>query len=376
MASYLTFASLLRFSTMKTRCLYFFGSLVALSLLLLLLCFSPGAVYLACVLAVVGKVSQRLVDVAHESLLDAVCQTRVPPRDPHQLSARAAVTGYAGMLAFVLAVAPLLALLHFLAGAPALWVELLVPTACAGLWYATWLAAVSTLLPWELGAGPPLPRPEGWVEGRGNGALLLLRMCWLGLRVGVAQQLDALRLVAGMRDLSLFVAAFIFISGAASTAVSVAAIVASEVLRASLVYIVASALVGLLAATAGLAAYKQLLARTSLSAKHAIVLCILVLAGMLLYVPSADSLTGLFAIAAVGGSQIGAVGSFARSMVSALAPETQQAQLFAFYELTQDGTAWVGPLVVGALTASLGAQTYVRVVVYVVRLNAAPSRRL
>ena len=53
-----------------------------------------------------------------------------------------------------------------------------------------------------------------------------------------------------------------------------------------------------------------------------------------------------------------------------LAPKSQQSELFTFYELSQDGTInWIGPLIIGALTQSLGSEAYVRVVVYVVRLR-------
>ena len=60
-------------------------------------------------------------------------------------------------------------------------------------------------------------------------------------------------------------------------------------------------------------------------------------------------------------------GAFSRSLVSQLAPKSQQSELFTFYELSQDGTInWIGPLIIGALTQSLGSEAYVRVVVIVV----------
>lgn len=61
---FLLFGSLMEYDTMKMRSLRFFGGLVALSFLLFGFCFSPSAVYLASILAVLSKVAERVVDIA------------------------------------------------------------------------------------------------------------------------------------------------------------------------------------------------------------------------------------------------------------------------------------------------------------------------
>jgi hypothetical protein len=73
-----------------------------------------------------GKVCQRVVDVAFEALLDAVCAADLglaldphlgptlgptliqPARDPHVVSARSFLTSYLGMVVFIIVVAPLI----------------------------------------------------------------------------------------------------------------------------------------------------------------------------------------------------------------------------------------------------------------------------
>ena len=65
---FLLFASLMEYDTMKIRSLRFFGGLVAVTFILFILCFSPSAVYLASILAVLSKVAERVVDIAQGKL--------------------------------------------------------------------------------------------------------------------------------------------------------------------------------------------------------------------------------------------------------------------------------------------------------------------
>ena len=75
-----------------------------------------------------------------------------------------------------------------------------------------------------------------------------------------------------MRDLSLFIFGFIFLSGAASIALSVAAIIAQDILGVSIVFIGAGALVGLIAAVLGLQFFRWILRITSLNVKHVLII--------------------------------------------------------------------------------------------------------
>ena len=79
-----------------------------------------------------------------------------------------------------------------------------------------------------------------------------------------------------MKDLSLFIFSFIFLSGASSIALSVAAIIAQDILGVSIIYIGAGALVGLIAAVMGLQFFRWLLRITSLNVKHILVINVLV----------------------------------------------------------------------------------------------------
>ena len=49
-----------------------------------------------------------------EALIDPVCASSTPRRDPHQVSSRSLITGYLGILAFVVILAPIVALIYFI----------------------------------------------------------------------------------------------------------------------------------------------------------------------------------------------------------------------------------------------------------------------
>ena len=49
-----------------------------------------------------------------EALLDPVCASVALRRDAHQVSSRSVITGYLGILAYIITVAPILAIIYFL----------------------------------------------------------------------------------------------------------------------------------------------------------------------------------------------------------------------------------------------------------------------
>ena len=68
---FLLFASLMEYDRMKIKSLRLFGSVVAACFVLFVLCFSPSAVYLASILAVLSKVAERVVDIAQGKFIYA-----------------------------------------------------------------------------------------------------------------------------------------------------------------------------------------------------------------------------------------------------------------------------------------------------------------
>jgi len=56
----------------------------------------------------------------------------------------------------------------------------------------------------------------------------------------------------------------------------------------------------------------------------------------------------------VYGSQLGAVQSYTRTLFSDLTPPGREAEFFSLYEITDKGSSWMGPLIVGILQSSTG----------------------
>ena len=58
----------------------------------------------------------------------------------------------------------------------------------------------------------------------------------------------------------------------------------------------------------------------------------------------------LFVAGAIYGFQQGAIQSFSRSLLGHLTPPSCEAEFFALFELTDKGTAWLGPLLLVFIT--------------------------
>ena len=77
---------------------------------------------------------------------------------------------------------------------------------------------------------------------------------------------------------------------------------------------------------------------------------------ILVVVPGAiDSTASLFVAAAWFGFHNGPVQAFSRSLFARMVPASQQNQYFAMYEITDKGTAWLGPLVVAIVNDAVGS---------------------
>ena len=150
-ASFLTFTSVMEYDTLKRKSMVRFAYACAFGLICFVFCFSSGSIYLASLLSVLCKVSQSIASLANDALLDAVTNENTPSRSPsssasinalsavpdsnlphpqphphphshshseppsqlvHQINARANVTGYLGMLTFLVLLAPVLAIAY------------------------------------------------------------------------------------------------------------------------------------------------------------------------------------------------------------------------------------------------------------------------
>lgn len=66
----------------------------------------------------------------------------------------------------------------------------------------------------------------------------------------------------------------------------------------------------------------------------------------------------LFAFGAIFGLNVGSIQSFARTVFIALTPPGHESEFFGFYEITDKGSAWIGPAIVAVLTEWSGQVRY------------------
>lgn len=76
------------------------------------------------------------------------------------------------------------------------------------------------------------------------------------------------------------------------------------------------------------------------------------------FIPSAPigmkKIWELFVFGAIFGFNIGSIQSFARTVFISLTPPGHEAEFFGFYEITDKGSAWIGPAIVALLTEWTG----------------------
>ena len=231
-----------------------------------------------------------------------------------------------------------------------------IPVFLTGVWFYGFTRVIDDMLPAILGDNLPLPKEIG------SG---LVGCITGGFKVGLREQLGNLTYVGKFKDLSLFILSFLFLQGGANTAVSVAAIFTVEILHLPVRYVAGCMLLGLAAAILGLGFYKSLHTLGIITAKQILLINMTVLGFGMLFALYVQSATDIYLLAVICGSQIGTVGAYSRSIISTLVPKTRQSRLFSFYEFTQDGTHWVGPMLISTLTAVYGDVHYRKFVVFV-----------
>jgi len=152
--TYLTLASAIEFENNKCNTLLYCSYICAFLYVLFIFCFSSQGVYLAIILIIFTKTLQRTADVAFESMLDEVSKRE---DNVYQVSLRANVTGYIGMIGFVIFAIIVVGIVYMSLHPDSLWTESIIPLICIGIWYLFFLLNVSRMLPTERFKGPPLP---------------------------------------------------------------------------------------------------------------------------------------------------------------------------------------------------------------------------
>jgi MFS-type transporter involved in bile tolerance (Atg22 family) len=290
--AYLTFTPVIEFNNLKRLALINCSLICAILHIAFIICFFGPSIYLAILFAIFAKTLQRVCDVAFESMLEVVSNGK----DRHQISGRCNVAGYVGMLAFLFFVLPVVAVLYFGFKLNNLWTEGIGPICCVGIWYISFLYVVEIMLDKNIGLGPKIP-----IEMDGNVFEIIAKSFMLGLK----EQIVNVKYMYKLTDLSLFFLCYVFLAGGASTAISVGAILAVNVLKISLVFVGIAFFVAIISAIVGVEVYKWLHRKKFLSPKQILLINMVFLLLTALYVLKLETTLDLMVVALVAGFQTG-----------------------------------------------------------------------
>ncbi len=354
--AYILLSGLGEFGFIKNTMARYGAIIGGLSTTLFFVVVTPEMVWLAAALFILARVCSRITGLMMDALLSDVSQG--DDWVAHNVSAKAVTLGYTGMLVFLVCVAPIVVAPSFLSldsESEKLWFEQRIPLGLCGVWWSIFAYVAFSWL--DVYPGRPLPLRAS----KGSKASQLV---WM-VRTGIMEQYTALRTIFQFPDVGMFLLSWMFLSDASSTATSMAVLVA-DALGLSIVQQGAAAVVGLFAAGIGMTAFRFLVKQDFLTPFWALIVNTAMLTISVCFVPFITEAWQVYIIAGIAGLNVGSVASFTRSILSTMIPDGMQSNFFAVYELTQKGTSWIGPLVIGAVTSALNDssdQTFVNVTV-------------
>lgn len=197
--------------------------------------------------------------------------------------------------------------------------------------------------------GPPLPAGKNYVTA------------------SLAMLLKTVRSIKQLRHSFVFLIVYFLFSDAVSTIAYAGILFAKNDMGAGsmelMLLLIEVPLLGLI----GNYLFLWIKNRFGLESKTMIVINLCILLALPVYsfigfIPSAPfgmkKIWELFIFGACYGLNIGSIQSFARTVFIALTPPGHESEFFGFYEITDKGSAWIGPFVVALLTEWTGQIRY------------------
>lgn len=317
-----------------------YGSYVgALALALIGLTVVPQLVLLAAALFVIARTGDRVSGLMIDGLLSDCCQHHA--KTSHAVSANARFMGYVAMMTFGIVTA-----YAFLNADDSLWYSR-IPIAAAGAW---WFIFSYIGFGW-IGRYPGVPFPA---ISRANG-------CWGAVKWSAyttfSEHMATVRKLPKFKDVSLFVLSWMFLSDASSTASSLGTLIAEE-LGYSTTVIAAAVVFGIIFAALGMLLWMWVVKNHWLTPYQVLFINLCCQAAGALLLLGVSEEWHIFGIVLLVGVNLGPVSSYTRSIIVTMIPSGFQTNFLSFYELTQKGTAWIGPLTIGGLTSVMGREYF------------------
>jgi UMF1 family MFS transporter len=198
--------------------------------------------------------------------------------------------------------------------------------ASAGVWWAGF-----TLIPLRV-----LRNPHGTRPGE---------RAWTVVRAGFTQLGGTLRDLRNRPVTLLFLLAFLVYNDGVQTVITLSATYATQELGLGQSTVISAVLIVQFVAFGGALLLGRLAAR--LGSKRVVLVSLVAwtLVVLATYTLQRGSAVEFFVLAAVIGTVMGGTQALSRSLFSHLIPAGRQAEYFGFYEISDKGTSWLGPLV-------------------------------
>ena len=316
------------YSHLKRRMMLFFAAVGALSTIGLF--FITGSAYvLGGVLFIIANVSFGASIVFYNAFLPQIASE--DQRD--QVSSRGWAMGYAGGGLLLLIN---LMLYQFreaigLDGA----IVARISLASAGVWWLAFGAAAIARLR-ERGAERAMPAGENY------------------LSVGFKQLRQTLREIRKYPMTLRYLIAYLLYNDGVQTVIVVAAIFGAQELGMETGDLTMVILAVQIMAFFGALGFGQVAAR--LGAKKTIIITLLIWSATSIWAQlSLQSVGEFWALAVVVALVLGGSQALSRSLFSQMIPHEREAEFFSFYEISERGTSWIGPLLFGLVTQATGS---------------------
>lgn len=168
---------------------------------------------------------------------------------------------------------------------------------------------------------------------------------WAIMRAGFTQLGGTLRDLRNRPVTLLFLLAFLVYNDGVQTVITLSATYATQELGLGQSTVISAVLIVQFVAFGGALLLGRLAAR--LGTKRVVLVSLLAwtLVVLVSYTLQRGSAVEFFVLAAVIGTVMGGTQALSRSLFSHLIPAGRQAEYFGFYEISDKGTSWLGPLV-------------------------------
>jgi UMF1 family MFS transporter len=329
------------------------GSICAVFLILLLAVYKPSLYWLAAICIIICNVSFGASYVFYYAYVPTL--TRYDPeviesynstdteyekflvaeRVGNKISSWGFVASYSGaIVCLVISIAIILLMDNPL-------YSLQVASAANGVWYLIFIVVTWKLL--KSRPGPPLPQGENY-----------FLYSWKTVFKTISQ-------ASKLSQVFILLSSWFIMSDALGSIAYIAVLFAKTELAATQVQLFIAASITPVMAAVGcifwmyFQRFFQLRTKTMILIISVLYLVIPIFGVASIYITSLfRSVTELYIIGAYHGFLIGAIQSFNRALFAELLPPGKENELFGLYEITDKGSSWIGPLVVGAITNATG----------------------